>query len=264
MAQLNESHGRVKAPPKTADLNTLRNYVEELANHLAKLAKDLDYIINGNLDVKNIRANSITAEALNVDQLSAISANLGEITAGIIRGIEIYGSFIATSESGYPRVEMSTTDKYFKVWLNVNTYIEIIDQGDEGMPQIIWNRGSQRFRMGHGIHYTPSGTFPGLYSNTQFTISAEDKLELFSTEIDIVNWGALYNITQGKTLQQEINDLTSAINSLTTAINNKATKGAATSSSGLHDHGIPDGTELLTTTGTVTFYASGSHSHAQN
>lgn len=36
---------------------------------------------------------------------------------------------------------------------------------------------------------------------------------------------------------------------------------AAMSSAGSHSHGIPDGTELLTPNGTVTFYSAGSHTH---
>lgn len=65
----------------------------DLAEQLAILIKELDFL-NGYIDDKNIKAASITAELIkagvitadkmNVTQLSAIAANLGTITAGTL------------------------------------------------------------------------------------------------------------------------------------------------------------------------------------
>lgn len=141
MSQWSDSP-RLSGPPDTQDLGQLLLYVKDLANTVAKMAKDLEFIINGNLDANNIRANSIqtknlqagsvsadkiqagsissdkiqagaitsekiqansvTADKIQVRQLSAISADMGKITAG-----EIYGAYIATSEDRYPMVTLT-------------------------------------------------------------------------------------------------------------------------------------------------------------
>ncbi|MDP1513067.1 hypothetical protein Q8I65_23185 [Paenibacillus ottowii] len=141
MAQWSDSP-RLSGPPDSQDLGQLLLYVKDLANTVAKMAKDLEFIINGNLDANNIRANSIqaknlqagsvsadkiqagaisadkiqagaitsekiqanavTADKIQVRQLSAISADMGKITAG-----EIYGAYIATSEDQYPMVTLT-------------------------------------------------------------------------------------------------------------------------------------------------------------
>ncbi|MEC4569349.1 hypothetical protein L8C07_25720 [Paenibacillus sp. CMAA1739] len=131
MAQWSDSP-RLSGPPDSQDLGQLLLYVKDLANTVAKMAKDLEFIINGNLDANNIRANSIqtknlqagsvsadkiqagaitsekiqanavTADKIQVRQLSAISADMGKITAG-----EIYGAYIATSEDRFPMVTLT-------------------------------------------------------------------------------------------------------------------------------------------------------------
>src|SRR5690606_40329571 len=93
--------------------------IEEAFDTLAKLQKQLRYLLNGNLDFENLRArsikaenievgtltaeeikaNSISADRMDVDKLSAITADLGHITAGLIEAIDIFGSYIATSRS---------------------------------------------------------------------------------------------------------------------------------------------------------------------
>lgn len=127
---------KIPGPPNKPDLQALSAYVGQLANLLAVLSKELDYLLNGSLDVNNIRAHSITADTLNVDELSAITANLGTITAGIINGIEIYGSYIATANGTFPRVEMSTTQNLFRAYLTADTYLEIVPNFDGTSPVI--------------------------------------------------------------------------------------------------------------------------------
>lgn len=243
----------------------------ELYEQVAKLQRTLRYLLNGNLDFQNITVGGIKAQNIDVDQLSAIAADIGEVTAGIIRGVEIYGSLIATSETGYPRTEMSTTDNYFKVWLNETTYIEIIDLGEEGFPQINFARGSQKFKLGHGIHEMPGVSYPGLLSNTPFTISATSNIPMLS-RFDFIDWDNITNQFTGMTLQQEFNEIRASISSLensistlTGVINNKANKSVSTSSDGGHNHGITDGTVLMRYDGSpVTYYRYDGHTHTQN
>ena len=107
---------RVPGPPSNPDLQTLAKYVSDVANLFAVLCKEMDYLLNGSLDVNNIRAKGIKAQNIDVDKLSAIAADLGTITAGVINGIQIFGSYIATANGTFPRCEMSTTDNLFAAY----------------------------------------------------------------------------------------------------------------------------------------------------
>lgn len=108
--------------------------------------------MNGNLDANNIRANSIEtknlkagsviAEKIDVDQLSAITADMGHITAGLIEAVEIFGSFIATAQGSYPRCEMSSTGNLFGAYMDADNFFEIqpVDPGT-GAPTLNWVAG---------------------------------------------------------------------------------------------------------------------------
>ncbi|WP_127580185.1 hypothetical protein [Paenibacillus koleovorans] len=91
----------VEASP---EMVAIYKYVKEMANVMTAMKNDLEFAINGHLDAKNIRANSIeaknikagtitgneiaagaiTADKIDVNQLSAIAADLGTIMAGTI------------------------------------------------------------------------------------------------------------------------------------------------------------------------------------
>ena len=233
--------------------------LEILSEELAKLQRTIRYLLNGNLDFMNIRAKGITAENIDVDKLSAIVADIGEVTAGIIRGVEIYGSYIATSEGGFPRTEMSTEDNHFKVWLNETTFIEVIYAGDDGLPQIRLVKDGDFVNMGYGA--TLGNPYPGIYSTSPFIIYANGGF-FPAGIVQFSNWSNVFDNATGRDLQQELDDIRDQIDTLTATMNAKAEKGASTSSSGSHNHGIPDGTQLMTTTGTVTWSSAGAHSHA--
>lgn len=50
------------------------------------------YIDNDSISTPHLKTNAVTADKISVSNLSAISANIGKITAGEINGINIYGS----------------------------------------------------------------------------------------------------------------------------------------------------------------------------
>ena len=60
----------------------------------------------GSVGPDQVQPNAITADKIDVTDLSAITANLGTINAGTINGVVINGSTLRTAESG-PRVEIS-------------------------------------------------------------------------------------------------------------------------------------------------------------
>jgi hypothetical protein len=106
--------------------------LKQVIDALADLMDTLNFLLNGNLDVKNIRAQSITADRMNVKQLSAIAADLGTITAGII-----YGAYIATSNGTYPRIEFSSVNKLLTAFSDALNSVDI-STNSGGAPGLTW------------------------------------------------------------------------------------------------------------------------------
>lgn len=95
---------------------------EDVVRKINTLVQELQNLM---LSLDDANFSSITAEVINVDELSAISANLGTITAGLLQAVTIYGSLIATSAASYPRVELSTAQSLFLAALTTNKFIDI-------------------------------------------------------------------------------------------------------------------------------------------
>lgn len=191
--------------------------LEILSEELAKLQRTIRYLLNGNLDFMNIRAKGITAENIDVDKLSAIVADIGEVTAGIMRGIAIYGSYIATSEDSYPRAEMSETEKMFKVALTPTKFVEFtadhsISTGSS--PVIRFVDGEQEMIVGSGVSITD---VMGISANEALAIVSF--AGVFIPILQVSGWSNLINNVNGRTLQDELNDLNSSISSLTSSVN---------------------------------------------
>jgi hypothetical protein len=150
--------------------------LDELLEEVAKLQKVSRYLLNGQIDFENIRARSIkavnietetittnelaansvstdklqagsvvtdklaagavTADKITVDELSAISADMGKITAG-----EIYGAYIATSEGVAPFIEFSSTTTLLKAWADALNTMAII-ASVTGSPSLVMSDGT--------------------------------------------------------------------------------------------------------------------------
>lgn len=197
MAQLQATATRIKPPPRTSNVEELREYIKYLADIVAILGKNLDYIINGNLDANNIRANSIetknlkagavTADKITVQQLSAIAADLGHITAGLVEAITmksstIIGSEIKTAEAPQvPRIELSSTSNILQAFASASNTISLI-ASYQGNPMIEINtpvETAQIQALGTGMVgftvVTGSGQFS---SNSNVFISAGNEMRL--------------------------------------------------------------------------------------
>lgn len=167
MATWSQAPTGVKSPPYTDDVGVLREYVKTLADITAIIAKDVSFILNGNVDGKNIKANSIEAKYLSVDELSAITANLGHITAGLIEAVDIYGSYIATSHS-YPRTEMDVVGNFLAAISTPGTYLAITPLGTGGVPAISLVVGGQlKGFINRSVGGMSIGTFDGEPLNLQ-------------------------------------------------------------------------------------------------
>lgn len=170
---------------------------DELAEFIAKIVKELEWALSGNLDVKNIKAKSITADRMKVDELSAIAANLGTITAGII-----YGAYIATANGTYPRIEFSSADNLLKALSDASHYISI-DPEDSSFPTIRFTDPASDTVIFGGFN----GDFVinTLNANTQVGAQAGHLTLVNGTgKFTKVKFNEFQNTVNGLTLRQEL------------------------------------------------------------
>lgn len=131
----------------------------QLQDWIIKLVRDLNYLLScldtvniNRLDANVIIANTITANKMNVSQLSAIAADLGTITAGII-----YGAYIATANGTYPRIELSSAAKLLTAYLDAVNHLDIVTNY-LGSPGI-------KSTSAAGLGYIVNGSAFGLYAS---------------------------------------------------------------------------------------------------
>lgn len=214
---------KIQGPPQTNDISVLLGYVKKLADVTAKMAKDLEFILNGNvafdnirangIETKNLKAGSVVAEKIDVDKLSAISADLGHIRAGLIEAIEMYGSYIATSDRDFPYCEMSSTDNLFAAYFNEGNYL-FISPNQDGSPALVF------FADGSLAGYIDTSLGFGLSSTSNAVINAiRGRIELNARSIrldgsvSLPSWGSLYSQSDGKTLEEVLDDIYSKLKS---------------------------------------------------
>lgn len=64
-----------------------------------------DKISAGAITAEKIEAGAVTAEKITVDELSAISADLGHITAGIVEAVQVFGFRAITGQPTILKIE---------------------------------------------------------------------------------------------------------------------------------------------------------------
>lgn len=195
--------------PDLAYVKTLQEYIKKLANVLSAIRNDLEFLINGNLDVKNIRANSITADRLSVDELSAISANLGHITAGLIEAVQIYGSYIATSQ-GYPRTEFSSTGNFLKAAASPTVDVTISPDGlGNATPMLIFDHNG----LFASMYISPTQGY--VFSSVpNVTIGSNNLLTLTGAQVRIKSGALLDSINQPNSSATDVAGIVSDFNTL--------------------------------------------------
>ncbi|PNQ82694.1 hypothetical protein [Paenibacillus sp. F4] len=127
-----------------SSVDQLRSLVKMLHNASVQTTEELMYILN-NLDTRNVNeidgdilvTGTVTAAKMNVQKLSAITADLGKMTAG-----EIYGAYIATSEDQYPMVTI--TPEGLKGYGPKGGESLSLGQADDGGALLFMDEGSPR------------------------------------------------------------------------------------------------------------------------
>lgn len=194
-----------------ATLQELKDAYIGMNRYLTYLLSALDTLNISRLDANVIIANTITADKMNVQQLSAIAADLGHITAGLIEAVQIFGSYIATS-TGYPRAEMSNTSNLFQASSAAGRYIQMQSLASGILPAIkLINDGLD------GSIYPLTGNLRIETSADagDITISSGQDLRLSAAyNVTLSNWGVLYSFGNGQTLQEALDALSNRITAL--------------------------------------------------
>ncbi|OMD66003.1 hypothetical protein BSK62_13120 [Paenibacillus odorifer] len=194
---------QLKAPPQTNDAGELREYIKYFSNQIAIMLKDLDFTLNGDINFQNVKAKSITADRMNVKELSAIAADIGHITAGLIESIEIYGSYIATSKDSFPRCEMSSTGNVFAAKSSAEHYIAI-EPDYAGTPALqFFFAGSERGRLNDLTGTMELTGVGGLILGS----AGGDITMLPSGQVTLANFYKLLNNSTGLSLGDELDDI---------------------------------------------------------
>jgi len=213
-----------------ADLPRVNHVMDnrQLSNTLAMIVKELEFVLNGHLDAKNIRAESIesknlkagavTAEKIDVNELSAISANLGTITAGLLQAVTILastitGSTVQTSPPGvYPRIELNSIGNLLAAYRNALQYIGIAPNLTGSPALAFWENGS-----------TPDGSLSWVVDTLY--LKSFQKMFLDGAEVKVPSWAQFKNDANGQTLQADLNYLQAQINNLQAQISSKPNAG---------------------------------------
>jgi len=209
----------VQLPSVNQGEHDMEKLVKQLLNAYIMLTEELTFLLN-NLDTKNvnelnaevitagsitadkIQAGSITADRMNVNELSAITANLGHIISGLIESVEIYGSYIATRRTGYPRAEMSNIDNMFSASQSSTSNIKIEAVGRQASsPEMSVNSG-----YGSMTLFQQGG-------QSAILASGSTGLSLFGKEINLsplssgmvnVPFSQLFDLETGKSLREQL------------------------------------------------------------
>lgn len=186
-----------------ASLPELQKIVKGLINTVAILTEELSYLLN-NLDTRNVNeidgdilvTGTVTAAKMLVDELSAISADLGKITSG-----EVYGAYIATRENAYPRAELNSNQNLFGALASANNFIRIYTPTSGFSPTIMFSTpGGVAY-----ITYNISDNAISVTSNdANINISTQQKIELFAQQgVYLTGWDMLKNNSTGNSLEDD-------------------------------------------------------------
>lgn len=232
---------------------TGKESLEQVREQLGELLKTLDYLLNGNLDVKNIRArsvtadrlkaqtitaeeiaaqtitagqiasetitagqiaaNTITADKMSVSQLSAITANLGHITAGLIEAVTIIGSLIKTS-TGYPRCELNNTTHMFTAYFSEDVWVQIRPGTNESAQIVFSNNGNE---LTTTFYYNLLKYVGRVHSDGDYEIVAMGDIKSNpgpGYKHRFGSWSEVYSEGEAKSMREELDAINTFLSSL--------------------------------------------------
>lgn len=254
--------------------------LEELMDLVAKLQKDVNWLMDGNLSSKNVReigdyqvgstylrsrdgdvGLSSANDAADPVRLWAGSANKDTAPWRVYKSGKsvMTGALIQSKASGYPLVVMDPNDALFGAYMSSSRYIKMFAlEGLYGTPALQFrDEGVPTYAVMYidTINHDFNILSPG---NIYIGAGLSD-LTLSGNRVRFDSWSSVFSNASSQTLQQALDAKASVVQ-----LAGKATAGISTGSSGGHNHGIPDGAQLmLVGGGSVTFFSAPQHSHAQ-
>ncbi|MBB6672628.1 hypothetical protein [Cohnella nanjingensis] len=242
--------------PPFPEFDDVVNKVNQLVNQLRNLLLNLDTlnIVELNADVINsgtVNAGKVTVKSdLNAGAYILIDGNGMTINDGSkntfqvnINGQVTMTSATIQSSTGYPKVVMNPNGTLFGAYKDASNFVSV-DPQFAGAPGYVLYSGGNPVGVLHSI---TNGI--ELFGSGNLQLQGPNGINLITLgpPVTIQDWSYLQNVATGKTLADDM-----------------ATKGISTGPSGGHNHGIPDGTVLLTSGGgSVTYFAAPNHTHAQ-
>jgi hypothetical protein len=186
--------------------------LEELRDHVARLQKEVQWLVSGNLSSKNAR--EFGGWRVGTKDLMALDGTVGMSTDNVgtdpvrfwagstdknTAPWRVYksGKGVATgwriqSAAGYPNIEIDPDGNLFGVYASASSYIRMRPLIDGG-PQITWNNGLENANA----YLTPSVFV--IQATTDMLLEA-DSIILVSP-IVMPNWSSVLRADTGQTLQ---------------------------------------------------------------
>lgn len=202
-------------------LDTL-NVVSLNAEVIEALSITADKIAANAVTADKILAGAVTADKISVSQLSAISANLGTITAGLLQAVTIIGSYIATS-TGFPRVELSSASNFIKAMQDANKFI-LITPFSGSTPALQFFDGVTADNM--LMFLNGASNLFSMASPTNIDIFADgNELSLRGNTVTVPQWSQFVNDATAQTLQAALDAKADAFSGFTGTVYVAATSG---------------------------------------
>lgn len=220
--------------------------IDQVVDQVARIQKELEYLLSGNLDTKNARefgnwlisASGLVAKNSDVGMLSggddpnsirffagsadpssapfkvlksgalyATNANI----SGRITSSQIISSDIRTSETTYPRLELSSSGNLLKAMSSAYDYVSL-EASYVGVPSTVYYDGGSaqavlKYVSGSGILLTSFGSI-----NFQATTGIN-----LTTQTNLPTWSYLYNTSGGISLATELGQIKSRLSALEAA-----------------------------------------------
>lgn len=226
--------------------------IEELKNAVGKMTKELSWLLN-NLDWKNVNELNIGLDngafiRISNDGITINDGNMITFQADVNGKVTMTGALIQ-SKTGYPKIVIDPDNELFGAYASESSYINITPTGSPaGSPQLLINGGGESMLL--------------YQQSTSSLISATGNLTINSSrDINFVPGSPAGRVWVLFDSFFDFNSNTSLYQQLL----GKASKGAATSSAGPYNCGIPIGTQFKDVNGQVwTWQGVPAHSHTQS
>jgi hypothetical protein len=159
------------------------------------------------LSLDDANFSSITAQVIDVDQLSAITSDMGTLTAGII-----YGAYIATANGTYPRIEFSSSGNLLSAFYDALNSVAIIPNFT-GSPLFVGKTGTtiKGFMGDFSGLWSIYAITTALYVASNFDITIRPGT---GYKVNFPNWTSVYNQSTSRTLQQDLDALSARLTAI--------------------------------------------------